>query len=475
MKICLIANVGKRDLQLDGAPLPAKGEGGLRGQAAALLKDYDTVRERLSAPMIQPALERIFRLKTERIAALLLVATDQEDEAFRGGDTVECAEVLKRFVFDQCSRGKAPEKKQLTQEPIVVRISEAPHQYDRMADFYRKKIVTEKALRDADCVYLLCAGGTPACNTALLLAGVARFREKCEVLNVDEGTGTVGLLSIGREMLDGYRREARGRLLERWDFDAIACDPACGLSLRRVAEAAEARLNFDFERHERRLADLAPTEARHRRDLDALDVEAQYLTKLCDEAKLLQELYWNAHVKWQRNECADFLGRVWRLCEAALYRVVGQITGLKFDGTRKSEVCFERWASAQSGLMEWVQKEMRQPQVALRPNTEILQHTLTYMIQPENLSRFPAAPPELGEIARQVEVLYRARGLRNKSIIAHGYQGLSKEGILGELETEEEGLFNTLRRLLEAQGVAINDNPFDRYAKLIRALDKDGA
>ena len=72
-------------------------------------------------------------------------------------------------------------------------------------------------------------------------------------------------------------------------------------------------------------------------------------------------------------------------------------------------------------------------------------------------------------------MLYRARGLRNKSIIAHGYQGLSKEGILGELETEEEGLFNTLRRLLEAQGVAINDNPFDRYAKLIRALDKDGA
>ena len=474
MKVCLIANVGKRDLQIDGTPLLGNGEADLRAKSTAIAGNYDAVKDRLSAPMIQPAIERIHRLEGQRLAAVVLVATDQKDERFRPGDTIGCAEVLKRFLFDVLSRNRAPEKKVLEQEPSLVRITDAPHRYDRMAEYYQRSVVTVKALRDADRVYLLCAGGTPACNTALLMEGVAQFREKCHVLNVDEGTGTVRPLDMGRRMLDGFRREARDRLLERGDFDAIAHDPGYREALRLLAEAAEARLNFAFQRHERLVANLVHTEAGRHRAFDTIQDDAQRLVSLSDESTRLIELYWNAWLKWRRNECADFLGRVWRLCEAALCRGVGLVSGLTFDGSRESDKAFSDWGSGQAGLVEWLKKQMRRPDIALKPNTEVLQHTLTYLLLPGNSSRFSSAEAELGEVANQVEALYKARNLRNKSIVAHGYNGLSKRAILEALEMDEKELFASLGKLLEAQGVAIADNPYDRYVEMIRALDKDG-
>jgi hypothetical protein len=456
MDIVLVANVGQRDLQRDGKPLDKTR---LRDEGERILDAYSQEKGRLSAPMIEPAVRHVLQRHGERIREVVLVATDQADERFRAGDTVTCAEVLRKFLKERFG-------KEIDRDPVVLKVKESPNAYDHMLDLYRKHVVTNKHAQ-ADEVYLLCSGGTPACNMALILAGIERFTTRCHVLNVNQGDGTVVLSRIGRQTLEAYRRNVLAELLERRDFDGAAAMEGASRGAIDLARAAACRLNLDFTESWRILGDLKERLDAWSPVLEGLYAEADVLrdeTRPDQAGAVLREVYWNAGTKWRRNECADFLGRVWRLVEAALQNAVAKRSGLGLDAFAYGNA-FGKWAEDQPELMAYLTNKALSP----RPTTEGLKATIEYFA-----SQGGPDAEALQRLLEVVEWLWRAAKLRNRSVIAHGFRALSKKGLYaawGLAEEDEGQVMEWLSRLLAVQGFKPGPDPYERYAEAIRALD----
>jgi hypothetical protein len=93
-----VANVGNRDLWLDGAPIPAEQ---CRQRGQEILADYDAYRDRLSAPILEAGLRYVLDHHTDGPGPLVhLFATNQSETAgpYRDKDTVDVARVLKRLL-----------------------------------------------------------------------------------------------------------------------------------------------------------------------------------------------------------------------------------------------------------------------------------------------------------------------------------------------------------------------------------------
>lgn len=454
-KVCLIANVGQRDLQLDGQPIS---HDQMRGQATTFLNELNTYQPRLSMPMLSAALKRVqSNSDGKRIDAVILAATDQADEKYRQGDTEPAAQVLKKLIEELQNRPACV---------VVAPIRDAPNSYDRMLDVYRREIVTRKPVKDAEQIYVLCTGGTPACNTALLLASVEKYRDRVTALYVNEKTSVCTPLQIGEILLDGYRRAARDQALTQYDFAAIANDNAHPPLARHIARAASARANFDFDT----LDNIVANQHSELEKLDAsmaerLVTDNQLLSDNKPEA-LLRELFWNAHVRWHREEYADFLGRVWRMCEMAYQLLLREVTGIDLDGSPKSDDALRNWING----LPWLQEILTQRRIEPRQSMKTMEAILKALRDRDDEQRTDLRE-RIAAVLQPAETLQGARDLRNKSIIAHGFKGLSKSVILENLGLDEAGLWETIRSLLTALSVEKDENPYEHFAALLRKAD----
>jgi len=449
----LIANVGQRDLHLDGRPLEAKR---LRIEGERVEREYGTLRERISAPMLFAALDHLRSMPEKAQVRVLLVATDQADPRFREGDTVNCAAVLKRVIAD---RGMASK--------VLVRTAgDQPNLYDRMLEYYRSRAL-QRLEPPGERYYLLLAGGTPAANTALLLAGVWRFGEKAHALSVGEDTGRVRPMDIGRRIVASYRRDRVNELLERRDFAGATALLDAGSSARLVADAAAKRLNLDFEPSRNLLGEtLSEIGGSAPAEIDALYAEAQRLTD-DDRAAVMREVYWNAIVKWRREEYADFLGRVWRLMEASLQEAVGRVCGLNLADEHGTRADFERWVRERPALVALIEKELGEPLRRVKQSSWLLGVVLGWIVAQNP----PDLPDALRNCHNAVQTLDRLRSLRNDCVLAHGFKALSRDAILARLENPEEGfLLNSLVSLLAVWGVTPGNDPYEQFAIAVKGL-----
>lgn len=481
-KTTFIANIGQRDLQLNHEDLAAAepalalelrglrsdtkdGKPNLRAWGHKLDDAYAAVSPFLSAPLLVPVL-RDLRERNERPTAISFVATKQRDKTFMRGDTFTCAEVLVRLLKDRFADlvGDA--------EIRVELIGEAPHDLDAMLGVYR-----ELCTRVGDgFVHALCTGGTPACNMALSLCAIERFGDRCAVLHVAEGSGTLTRLSVGKYVLSRHRRYTLERLVQRRDFDAIANDDGYSDGVRRLARGAAARMNFDFE-----------TSLREFQGIKGLSTDIT--RRLVDQAKqlaggrrdaVMRDVFWNAVTKWNRDECADFLSRVWRLQEATLHGIIGAVIG---KSEERFDAAFSAWAESQpDSYRKYVrEKTMKRSANAqgqpyrIRATVPVLTVTFNYFLKyhPEKLAAASLNEQSGEELRRTVETLRPLTDLRNQSVNAHGFGGLSKSRILKEANVDNTGsrLLDCLTKLLRLQGIEVGDDPYDILARAILSMD----
>lgn len=458
MKICIIANVGKRDLMWDGKPLPSDM---LREKSREIYEDYESQKDRLSAPLLEPAMNlALDGLRDRAQIKMTLIATDQEDPNYREGDTIHCAEVLQKLLKERFSKKASPDIN-------IRKLESAPNRYDEMIKRYMSWAQNNKfQTENADQVYVVCTGGTPACNTALLLAGISVFRHKCKAIYTDEKDKCA--YPVGKQVLNLYRKERLDALLQRHDFAGIAADPEQAKEVRNVAAAAAARLNFDFEKMK---TDLAPVveEISLRSFIQSLWVEATELVKDdCERAKKLRELYWNAVLKWESGEYADFLGRVFRLREEALRIGVEKITGIALDSTKENCPQFWDWVKKNCELNDNDCNFLREKignKACAQPNTRDFSKVLELYAKKHNDSN-------LKTLYQTSEWFTGLSNLRNKSIIAHDTRGVSRDQILDTITETEEAMFGQLKRLLECLGAQTGTNPYEEFAAAIRQIDE---
>jgi hypothetical protein len=472
-EVVYLANVGTRDITLDGEPLKKPREDGNK-----LLRAYEAFREafasRLDAPILFPGLRRAIQA-AGRVDRLVLFASDQPettDLRYRDFDTVHIAELLRRWLPTH------PHLKGRLADVVVVQIPGNPADYNCTIPFYHKTIPSLVACPPR-LVYVAPVGGADASNVALWLAALRNFRAAVEVIYVTP-EGRVEQVPLARLLLRDQIAHQAQVLLDHYDYPALAAlltrDTEWGNTWRpHLVHAVAERLHFNFrgaqEALNRALA-LAAGEPKgwigqlYDEVKSLREVFEQRVTPPCsgeDESVWqlwlekqrmgLAELYWNLAVKARRGEWVDFLGRIFRLAEGLLRLIFEQesrhSTELDKSGTAQD---FASYVKSSPELVSYLRSQGVQIANASEvpgPNIRVLSAILEYWVMRSQ------GETRLGPAYGAVKAIQELAALRNKTIIAHGWKGVGREEVEQAGKLNIDALLVRIRQGLEAVGVRI--------------------
>jgi hypothetical protein len=351
-----------------------------------------------------------------------------------------------------------------------------PSMYDEAFDAYGR-LLAQHYDPHAEVCYVLMAGGIPACNTALQLQAISCYGERCQTIYQPEG-GEPYPLRAGKQLLKTFRRATIIDALERLDF-ATAHAMAAHIKKEELVQLiayAHYREAFDFERAQQALQQaLEVASGTLRMFLTELRREMADLVAREDMAVLLRELVANAEITFTNGRYADFLGRVFRFQEAALRYIVETKLELPTDMSKqKAEVNkarFQQGIADNPGLKAFLDKRTinKKPLCYDIPTIPVMQALLDYGIQ--GGTRADGTPymskAEQGRytgVKRLLDRFSNLAQLRNQSIIAHGFQGVSRER-LGEAY-QGDPLADLQETASKVLGEKLDETPFKRIAQV---------
>ncbi|MFQ3631714.1 hypothetical protein [Roseiflexus sp.] len=476
MSTLVLANIGNSDLIVDGKRLQRPRA---EGQAAWQTFDQHT----FETPIIEPCLHWI--AKRRRIDRLILFYTDQLETpetlkldrfgvSLRDKDTLWYARIIERLLRERLGQ----QIDQIDHRAITGPGGRAinPSMYDEAFDAYTG-LLAPFSDAQATC-YVLMAGGIPACNTALQLNAISAFGDRCHVVYQPEG-GQPYELRVGDQMLKIFRRATAIEALDRLDF-------ATALPLaRQVADAAVTDLIayahyrecFDFERAQAALADgMRKADGELRTFLADLERDLDPLMQRSDMGALLRELVANATITFRNGRYADFLGRIFRFQEAALRFIVETKLHLPTDMSKERRTVnlpeYQQRIAADPGLKTWLDGRIIDgaPLRYDTPNIPALQAMLDYLVDPASV--MPDGQPYLPKdergrltgVKKRLDRITALSQLRNQSVIAHGFAGVSRERLTEVYGDEPARLIDDLHKIVELLGLASQESPFERIA-----------
>jgi hypothetical protein len=486
MDVIYFANVGTRDVQRNGAPLAKP-----RRDGEALLRDYLALKGELGAPILTSGIKLVLET-APAIDRVQLFVTDQPappdtSEYHWERDTVAFGEVLRRLISERFGE----RVRRVEYEPLRFN----PSNYDRTLRFFADRLPLLVPTGGVEAAYVAPVGGVDACNVGLTINAVRTYREKCQFIYVAE-QGPAQVLDLHRELLGDYARQEAGAHLERHDYAALrSVLERAGLGRRwhlSLCDYADRRLRFDFRRADAALVEalaaadggearlrlgqlrnsVQPFLARNPQPASA-DGSAAWESWLDLQRLRLGELYFNLRLKARRSEWVDFLGRLFRLDEGMLRFAFEAETRHSTDGAERrgypdfakaldalglAKIVVPQFAKlAASRGRETVLREARPTTYNLG---QVVQHWAKTGKRP-----IPVA------VAGVRDVFQKLSTLRNKSIIAHGYEGVSEEDVRSELPgSSPEGLVARLGAVLQQLGVKVAEDadPFAAAQELLR-------
>jgi hypothetical protein len=480
MTTILIANVGNRDVLLRGqekSPYPPRPEG------EKLFQQYQAVKETLTFPILDPCLDFVLAQENHKIDRLVLVGTDQPAEGdalktdkfgvpFRDKDTLHFARLIER-------RYRESRAGQLGKIGVMT-VRANPALYDEAMVEYGK-LVGRLARADYTACYVVTAGGTPACNVALLLQAVRCFGEKCRTVYLPE-EGEPYELSVGRQMLDAFREATVLDYLAACNFEAalpllekLQLEAGC----LALASYARRRLYFDFDAAQQALLDgLRQSMGALRQFLDSLRHDLDPLRARQPQA-LLRELYFNALITYAQGRYVDFVGRMFRFEEGLARYVVEQEYGVTTHA-RDGKAAFTAFVEANPCLRSFIVAPER-----ARGGRPLDYGNMTipvWMALIERLAlegRAADTSPLLsqdrrttfGQLYAILQRVEKLSHLRNSSIIAHDYDPVSREIITSGYNEGCSTSFDPLADMaaaLDYMGLEIGENPFERIGGFLQ-------
>lgn len=473
-KVLILANIGNRDVMHAGKFLPSPREDG-----AWLHESYRKESSKIVLPIISPALEYISNEWEREVAdpaAAGLFCTDQENLRFRGSDTVEVARLVRRKILDGFQKPSEDSPPRLHfgggKAVQTYTIEGTPARYDDMYSFYERFFASNSHFRDPEgwLCFILTSGGTPAMNAMLIFHAVRHFGENCVQIYISP-EGVASDMQVGEEMVRAAVERRFNETLDVLQFRAAAkvLERASRGGYRSAAcRYAEHRMAFDFRQARKRCLEASRgAEGDVKRYLDGHSRITQDLERgASNQALLIEELFYNLEVKYEAGEFVDVLGRAFRLQEALLTWTVESNTDIR-TGKRKKLSDQEKAVDSVSGLRASLDSYRTRDNTKLEMKREINRVALTAIT--EHLTTSDAQLPEearvraekVAEAAAKIEAL---ADLRNQTIIAHGFEGVSEEDIPGS-----ETLVEDLRQMV---GTALNrdlsTNPFFDLAEKLR-------
>lgn len=472
MPVGYLANVGTRELTFHGKLLEKP-----RQEGEALLAQYEQVRGQLDAPILRPGIKHALSL-AGRLEWLILFVSDQPETTpphHRERDTLFIGELLRRWLTEHEDFGNR------VGNIIIERLPGNPADYNVMLPFFARRLPELIAPDAADLIYVAPVGGADASNVGLWLAAVRAYKRKCQLIYVMPD-GTVDVLALHRELLMDYARHQAGILLAQHNYAALGQlveEEQLGPPwLTEVATAAHHWLQFDFQgawQALERAKARAYGEARYvldrlKENIEPFQKDLSPPTSASDPEEwekwlalqrwLLSEVFWNLSVKQEQQEWVDFLGRLFRIHEALLRLCFEEETR---HSTEKQEgeqfPDFVASVEQDADLCNY----LREKDITYdRPTTHVLGRVLGFWVERAKKGI------QYGKVRTLLKTIERLSELRNKSIIAHGYRGVSRKDIEDIVPLEE--LWKELTNAFESLGVPVanQSSPFAEVQYLLK-------
>ena len=500
-----LANIGTRDIRVNspaglnsvGITIDLTKEGWLKNPREDGKRLWDHYIEPsskagsyLEAPIQSVGLKHVFKT-IERLDKLYLFVSDQPestDEWYRSKDTCWIGQILRKWLVAQMGT-------QNIDYVEVVSIAGNPADYNNTVSFFKSKIEELKGSmdsKDVTCVYVAPVGGADASNVALMLHAVRIFRQKAELLYItpERKVYPLGITSL---LLSDYVRQQGQVLLERHDYIALHAlfdnpayrDPWA----KMLCYYADRRMSFDFagarlalnEAFDQARGDERTTIGQLVRSLEPVlkseedaefspqsgDPKEQWEQWLDRERCYLAELYYNLKLKAEKGEWVDFLGRLFRMHEALLRYVFEKETRCSTDKRDGQYAAFEEWIENNNDAKRYLTKKVTNIN---RPATRVLKYLLSYCL---NVKTGGDQDSELMSLRKWVGKVEKLTTLRNKSIIAHGWEGVSEEEINNKIESVRSFLEKT-RSVLEGQGVSLESDWVGKLQDILESRLSDG-
>jgi len=423
MNAILLANIGNSDLGKNDKSIFELRRNEIYEESKKLFQSGEYLN--LDAILLEPAIKKI--MSNYNLTKIHLFATEQHPP--HSQDTIYMAYIVKDILKEKFS---------FEHEDIeIAKITKNPANFDIMIDFYEHEI--EKITNDTDLVYISISGGTPAQNMALLLDSLLKFGSKVQVIYKPMGSKEARELEIGRK-INQILLSRELRALESKHLYGAAADLAEKYDLLKPSEvkylrAKNMRTLFDFNGTINILRDIKDSFSGERRNeiitllknLESLENATEKIkaAKMDDEyfnvhKLLIRELYYNIRIKWEQGDYADFLGRLYRFEEAVLRLVFEKIFNVSAEKQDDTYPDFIKFIEKN----EEIRKLLDSKGIRYEPTTRCLLKIIGYVVGKTKDRRLKKIHEILSEIDSKV-----VQKLRHKTIIAHGFEGVSKEKI----------------------------------------------
>lgn len=484
MTILIMCNIGNSDLVANGQrPQRPRPEGEALWQTFA--------NHHFELPIIAPCLDYIRRQHPNEPARLICFYTDQPESpattrpdrfgtSLRDKDTIWFARIAARLAQERYAGWLVEARAERIENQRGPDLN--PSIYDEAFEAYAY-LMGRLADPDASFCYILTAGGIPACNFALQLQAIIVYAERCRFVYPPEG-GRVTDLRIGEKMLESFQRINAIAALEQRNF------PAALLGARgaKVAEWVLALLEyavyreaFDFQRAQQAIEQAERLASGTQRAFCAeLRDDLSRLSERNDPAALLCEVAYSAEIAFRNGRYADMLGRIFRFQEGVLRLIVERYLGLPTDfsqAVREANLArYLEQIDANPALRNYLeQKTIDGKPLRYRdgPNRPVMQALLEYVR--DGGLRSDGKPfankqerGRLGGVKALLDRLDSLAQLRNQSVIAHGFAGVSREAIDETYKDGADQIMADLREVLHLLGIVEAPSPFDRIAQQVR-------
>ena len=438
----LISNVGNRDVQYKGKPLD---NGNIRQKSEELLNNYENEKENLSYPIIKPYLESF----ANKLKNIYLFVTNQEDERVRNSDTLHFGGLIKKWINENYGIGVN-----------IIQYANNPTDYERIYDFFTSYFTQERNNFDkADKRIISLSGGTPQMNGALyiILSSIyARNNEFYSVFGIDgklipvNHEKTIVKIFVKNSCVDLLKINQYQSIIEILEtFNVEKRTP-----LIILLNYANFRKNFDFDRAKEQLElFLNSIPSSNHNEYGAFVID-----NVLSPLDLVKEVFWNVEIVFKNQNYLLLTALLFRLEEALLFEIVKYLFQDKIKENltnKKTHQDFIRnleteeldlWNSLQGVTFKDFplninSKELNRPVLFYIARLKIneLKTDGNYIFQIGNILEILDKINKycynyLSEEQREKKYKNRTSkqclgDLRNSSIIAHGFEPVSKDKI----------------------------------------------
>lgn len=397
----LLANIGNRNLKYNGEFIgkDLKKNDNFFEETKLIYENYETEKSALELNILD-----VFLQECPEVQKVCLFLTHQPTP-FRQ-DTYYAGLIIRNLLQD---RGK---------EVQIYEYQQDPRDRDASFSFFEAFFLSHQELLDEE-VYVSGSGGVPAMKEALNFYAVSSLKNP-HIIDVDENTHTLMQSNIAQSYLKKFQKETLISFLEHHNYEGALLylkSPAClltSIELERKLRYLSMKYNFDLAKAN----SYADEQTLGFESLQMINENAEISKLLNQKKQNLIYLLDTIEITYYKWEYTSLLGKLYSLKENfARWKVETLI-----------------WEKSTQLTQDQAQSLANQYSAYFNTDKPIIPHRKEHK-RDEQLYFLSVNEWNIPDIDFQnlLESLRKLNELRNSSIMAHGFSGISK----GELDKQK--------------------------------------